>query len=127
MSNDLLFPILPRNSKVPVEVDDRVQKISKDKRTKQLSDEEKEQHHEERIVSEKEQYHRHHQNHPQQEQQPQAHDEAKEQPQSSNHEPSDVTAHAEQDEDELVYDEHGEAVGRHDGDNDDTQHVDFLI
>ena len=31
MSNDLLFPILPRNTKVPVEVDERVKKVQKTK------------------------------------------------------------------------------------------------
>jgi len=29
MSNDLLFPILPRNTKVPIETDDRVKTVSR--------------------------------------------------------------------------------------------------
>ncbi|GFD67658.1 hypothetical protein [Alteromonas sp. KUL106] len=32
MSNDLLFPILPRNTTVPVEADDRVKKVQKTKK-----------------------------------------------------------------------------------------------
>ena len=36
MSNDLLFPILPRNTKVPIETDDRVKKVQKTKKTEHL-------------------------------------------------------------------------------------------
>lgn len=38
MSNDLLFPILPRNTKVPVEVDERVKKVQKTKKTEHVSE-----------------------------------------------------------------------------------------
>ncbi|WP_394223195.1 hypothetical protein [Alteromonas gracilis] len=40
MSNDLLFPILPRNTRVPVEVDERVKKVEKAKKNKGYSEEE---------------------------------------------------------------------------------------
>lgn len=39
MSNDLLFPILPRNTKVPVEVDERVKKVQKTKKSEHFSEE----------------------------------------------------------------------------------------
>ncbi|WP_334014771.1 hypothetical protein [Alteromonas sp. S167] len=38
MSNDLLFPILPRNTKVPVEVDERVKKVQKTKKSEHFSE-----------------------------------------------------------------------------------------
>ncbi|AXT39833.1 hypothetical protein D1814_14690 [Alteromonas sp. BL110] len=38
MSNDLLFPILPRNTKVPVEPDERVKKVQKTKKSEHLSE-----------------------------------------------------------------------------------------
>ena len=38
MSNDLLFPILPRNTKVPVEVDERVKKVQKTKKLEHFSE-----------------------------------------------------------------------------------------
>ena len=41
MSNDLLFPILPRNTKVPVEPDERVQKVQKTKKSEYLSEEDR--------------------------------------------------------------------------------------
>ena len=41
MSNDLLFPILPRNTKVPVEPDERVKKVQKTKKSEHLSEEER--------------------------------------------------------------------------------------
>ncbi|WP_334022328.1 hypothetical protein [Alteromonas sp. S015] len=41
MSNDLLFPILPRNMKVPVEPDERVKKVQKTKKSEHLSEEER--------------------------------------------------------------------------------------
>ena len=43
MSNDLLFPILPRNTKVPIETDDRVKKVQKTKKSEHFSEEEHEQ------------------------------------------------------------------------------------
>ncbi|OJF68619.1 hypothetical protein BK026_07340 [Alteromonas sp. V450] len=43
MSNDLLFPILPRNTKVPVEPDDRVKKVQKTKKSEHFSEEERDQ------------------------------------------------------------------------------------
>jgi len=39
MSNDLLFPILPRNTKVPVEVDERVKKVQKTIKSEHFSEE----------------------------------------------------------------------------------------
>ncbi|MFS1703925.1 hypothetical protein [Alteromonas sp. AMM-1] len=56
MSNDLLFSVIPREGKTPVVADERVKRVSKEARTKQLSDEEKETHDEERLVSEQQQY-----------------------------------------------------------------------
>ena len=41
MSNDLLFPILPRNTKVPVEPDERVKKVQKTKKSEHLGEEER--------------------------------------------------------------------------------------
>ena len=41
MSNDLLFPILPRNTKVPVEPDERVKKVQKAKKSEHLNEEER--------------------------------------------------------------------------------------
>lgn len=38
MSNDLLFPILPRNTKVPVETDERVKKVQKTKKSEHFSE-----------------------------------------------------------------------------------------
>ena len=38
MSNDLLFPILPRNTKVPVEVDECVKKVQKTKKSEHFSE-----------------------------------------------------------------------------------------
>ena len=43
MSNDLLFPILPRNTKVPIEPDDRVKKVQKTKKSEYFNEEEREQ------------------------------------------------------------------------------------
>ncbi|MEG3767265.1 hypothetical protein [Alteromonas sp. 14N.309.X.WAT.G.H12] len=59
MVNDLIFPILPREGKVPVTVDDRVKKINKSSETKALSEEERQEHDEERRVTEKVQEERH--------------------------------------------------------------------
>ena len=41
MSNDLLFPILPRNTKVPVEPDERVKKVQKTNKSEHLGEEER--------------------------------------------------------------------------------------
>ncbi|WP_338518080.1 hypothetical protein [Alteromonas gracilis] len=41
MSNDLLFPILPRNTKVPFEVDERVKKVQKTKKSDHFSEDDK--------------------------------------------------------------------------------------
>ena len=49
MSNDLLFSVLPREGKVPVVVDEKVKRVSKETRAKQLSEDEKETHDEERL------------------------------------------------------------------------------
>ena len=43
MSNDLLYPILPRNTKVPIETDDSVKKVQKTKKTEHFSEEERDQ------------------------------------------------------------------------------------
>ena len=43
MSNDLLFPILPRNTKVPIETDDSVKKVQKTKKSEHFSEEERDQ------------------------------------------------------------------------------------
>ena len=56
MSNDLLFSIIPREGKIPVVTDERVKRVSKEARAKQLSEDEKETHDEERLVSEQQQY-----------------------------------------------------------------------
>ena len=56
MSNDLLFSVLPREGKVPVVVDEKVKRVSKEARAKHLSEDEKETHDEERLISEQEQY-----------------------------------------------------------------------
>lgn len=55
MSNDLIFPILPREGKVPVKPDDRVKKVSKEAETKGLGEDERYEHDEERRVAEKHQ------------------------------------------------------------------------
>ena len=41
MSNDLLFPILPRNTKVPIEPDERVKKVQKTKKSEHISEEDR--------------------------------------------------------------------------------------
>ena len=43
MSNDLLYPILPRNTKVPIETDDSVKKAQKTKKSEHFSEEERDQ------------------------------------------------------------------------------------
>lgn len=59
MNNDLIFPIIPREGKVPVVADKRVKKVNKQKTSNSLNEEEKAEHQEERKVSDKEQYIRH--------------------------------------------------------------------
>jgi TATA-binding protein-associated factor Taf7 len=54
MSNDLLFSILPREGKTPIEQDDlKVKQVEKEAKLRALSDEEKELHAEEREAREK--------------------------------------------------------------------------
>ena len=67
MNNDLLFPILPRDGKVPVNTDDRVKKVSKGTDTKGLGEEERFEHDEERRVA-RQQEREAHQQHPGQQQ-----------------------------------------------------------
>lgn len=43
MSNDLLFPILPRNTKVRVETDERVKKVQKTKKSEHVTEEDSDQ------------------------------------------------------------------------------------
>lgn len=62
MSNDLIFSILPRNTKVPIETDNRVKKVSRSEKSEALNQDEKEQHDEVHIVDEMEQRERHEQN-----------------------------------------------------------------
>ena len=57
VSSDLIFPILPRNTKVPVEGDDRVKKVAKSSSVETLNAEEKKQHEVVHAVDEKEQRH----------------------------------------------------------------------
>lgn len=51
MNNDLLFPILPRDGKVPVNTDERVKKVSRSTHAKELGEEERFEHDEERRVA----------------------------------------------------------------------------
>ena len=44
MSNDLIFSILPRNTKVPIETDNRVKKVARSEKSEALNQDEKEQH-----------------------------------------------------------------------------------
>ena len=55
MSNDLIFSILPRNTKVPIETDNRVKKVARSEKSEALNQDEKEQHDEVHIVDEMEQ------------------------------------------------------------------------
>ncbi len=59
MSSDLLFPILPREGKIPVTSDERVKPVSKGRGTKELGEEERALYDEERKVSEQEVYKEH--------------------------------------------------------------------
>ena len=62
MSNDLIFSILPRNTKVPIETDNRVKKVARSEKSEALNQDEKEQHDEVHIVDEMEQRERHEKN-----------------------------------------------------------------
>lgn len=44
MSNDLLFSVLPRNTRPTIKPDERLKKVDKSKRGEQLNEDEKEQH-----------------------------------------------------------------------------------
>jgi len=68
MSNDLIFSILPRNTKVPVESDNRVKKVVRTEHAEKLNQDEKAQHEEVHIVDEVEQRHRHEQQTPNEQQ-----------------------------------------------------------
>lgn len=62
MSNDLIFSILPRNTKVPIETDNRVKKVARSEKSEALNQDEKEQHDAVHIVDETEQRERHEKN-----------------------------------------------------------------
>ena len=62
MSNDLIFSILPRNTKVPIESDNRVKKVVRSEKSEALNQDEKEQHDEVHIVDEMAQRERHEEN-----------------------------------------------------------------
>lgn len=59
MSNDLIFPILPRNTKVPVVEDGKVKKVARTKKTESLNQDEKEQHETMRQIEVAEQMSKH--------------------------------------------------------------------
>lgn len=61
MSSDLIFPILPRNTKVPVEENGRVKKVAKTSVTEPLNEEEKKQHERVHVVDDNAQRQRHEQ------------------------------------------------------------------
>jgi chemotaxis response regulator CheB len=115
VSNDLLFSILPREGKVPVVVDEKVKRVSKETRAKNLSEDEKETHDEERLISEQEQY-KVHEKAPQQEQ-----DAARQQPDQQSDEQS--AAPETDKEEELLYDSHGETPEHHH--DPDAPHIDI--
>lgn len=118
MSNDLLFSIIPREGKVPVVSDDRVKKISKEARAKQLSEDEKDTHEEERLVSEQQQYRVHQKQEKGQEKeqgtQQQPHQQA-----AANHKHTQSSDASE--EDEVTYNSHGETAEHH---HPDAPHID---
>ena len=115
MSNDLLFSVLPREGKVPVVVDEKVKRVSKEARAKHLSEDEKETHDEERLISEQEQY-KVYEKAPRQEQ-----ESSRQQHQKQADEKS--AAPAPEDEEELLYDSHGETPEHyHDP---DAPHIDI--
>lgn len=62
MSNDLIFSILPRNTKVPIESDNRVKKVARSEKAEALNQDEKEHHDEVHIVDEMAQRERHEEN-----------------------------------------------------------------
>ena len=117
MSNDLLFSVLPREGKVPVVTDERVKRIRKEARAKNLSEDEKESHDEERLISEKQQYKIHEKN-------------ARKDKDSSEEHPGKQSAQQQlvdndrESEDELVYNSHGETEEHHHSDE-DTPHIDI--
>ncbi|QJR82190.1 hypothetical protein CA267_016240 [Alteromonas pelagimontana] len=59
MSSDLLFPILPREGKVPVKSKEKITRVTAEQKSQALGDPEKAEHDEERLVNRKEQYQRH--------------------------------------------------------------------
>lgn len=59
MYNDLIFPILPRNTKIPVEGDNRIQQIRKAIKSESLNQDEKEQHDQTHKVDEAARQERH--------------------------------------------------------------------
>lgn len=59
MYNDLLFPILPRNTKIPVEGDNRIQQIRRVMKSESLNQGEKEQHDQTHKVDEAARQERH--------------------------------------------------------------------
>jgi len=115
MSNDLLFSVLPREGKVPVVVDEKVKRVSKETRARQLSEDEKETHDEERLISEQEQY-KVHEKAPRQEQ-----ESSRQQHQQQADEQS--AASGPEDEEELLYDSHGETQEHHH--DPDAPHIDI--
>jgi len=62
MVNDLLFPILPRDTRAPVQFRNRVQKIGKITRIEALGEHERMEHDEERRVSSEEERKQYQQN-----------------------------------------------------------------
>ena len=115
MSNDLLFSVLPREGKVPVVVDEKVKRVSKEARAKHLSEDEKETHDEERLISEQEQY-KVHEKAPRREQ-----ESSRQQHQKQADEHS--AAPAPEDDEELLYDSHGETPEHHH--DPDAPHIDI--
>lgn len=104
MSNDLLFSVIPREGKTPVVADERVKRVSKEARTKQLSDEEKETHDEERLVSEQQQYRV-------QRKQEGSGEPSEQSQKQADHQMSDEAA-----DDDITYDSHGETEHHSDED-----------
>lgn len=120
MYNDLLFPILPREGKVPIKSDNKITSIIKEGKAKGLSEEEREAHAEERRVDEKHQYHQNGEDKPSDERS--QHRKQDEKPQQHATVP-DVEAEVE------VYDEHGELHDHHEASDDDEgkPHLDVYI
>ncbi|GGF81811.1 hypothetical protein [Alteromonas lipolytica] len=116
MSSDLLFSVLPREGKVPIVTDDRVKRVSKESRAKQLSEDEKETHDEERLISEQQQYKVHEKN--AQDKERSEHEQKEQQAESRTENNVEET----ESEDELVYNSHGEKAEHHH--EDDAPHID---